>query len=269
MNLDRRHWLRCGAAVAMLAGTGVGGAVRASAQAAADAVAQARPPAGPRNAAPPGITAFSALPEGRAPGPDWAEQRVAGIAPNRASIVRLDGWGVLQIESSASASAWTHPVVGGDRLREIAWRWRADGFPRSSRPGEREADDFAARVYLLFDYPLERVPFAQRLGLRIARSVRGDDLPAASICYLLHEGENGGEPLDSPYTSRVRMLVARPRARAGVWYSERRDIRADFARCFGDEYGAGMPPVSAVVVGADSDQGGGGFSSYFGDIALR
>lgn len=267
MNIVRRQWLRCGAAIAMLAGGGVGGAAKASAQAAANRVAQA--PAGPRDAAPPGITAFSLLPEGRAPGPNWVEQRVTGIEPNRASIVRIGGSGVLRIDSSASASAWTHPVAGGDGLSEFTWRWRADGFPQSSWPGEREADDFAARVYLLFDYPLERVPFAQRLGLRIARSVRGDDLPAASICYLLHEGVGGGEPLDSPYTSRVRMIVARPRARAGVWYSERRDIRADFARCFGGEYGAGMPPIAAVVVGADSDQGGGAFSSYFGDIALR
>lgn len=269
MNTVRRRWLRYGAA-AMLAGNAAGAAagvaVRASAQVASQGAAR---PMSQRDAALAGITAFSAIPEGRAPGPNWVEQRVAGIEPNRASIVRLDGSRVLRFESSASASAWTHAVVGGDGPREIAWRWRADGFPQSSRPGVREADDFAARVYLLFDYPLDRVPFAQRLALRIARSVRGDDLPAASICYLLYEGEDGGEPLDSPYTSRVRMIVARPRARAGVWYSERRDVRADFASCFGDEYGTGMPRVAAVVVGADSDQGGGGFSSYFGDIALR
>lgn len=218
---------------------------------------------------PAGLTPFSRMPAGAPPEHPWREQQVSGVAPNRAEIVDDGGARLLRLESSGSASAWTHPLSRDPGPRALAWRWRVDGFPQASRLGDRATDDFAARVYLLFDYPLDKLPFGARLALGVARAFHDDALPAASICYLLYQGDDPGEPVESPYTPRVKMIVARAKARDGVWYREERDLRRDFAACFGAEHGPGMPPVTAVVVGADSDQGGGRFRTWFGDLSVR
>jgi len=249
---DRRRLLACGLSLAAGLAAGAGWPART---AAAEEPALLAP--------------FSGMPAGAAPGPPWREDRVSGVAPNRAEIVEDGGTRVLRLESFGSASAWTHPLRRGAELRTLAWRWRADGFPQASRLGDRSTDDFAGRVYLLFDYPLDKVPVGSRLALGVARAFHDASLPAAAICYLMYQGDDPGEPVDSPYTSRVKMIVARPNARTGAWYPEERDLREDFAACFGREHGPGLPPVTAVVAGADSDQGGGRFRTWFGDLSVR
>ncbi|MEZ5740381.1 MAG: DUF3047 domain-containing protein [Burkholderiaceae bacterium] len=152
--------------------------------------------------------------------------------------------------------------------RRLRWRWSVHGRPARSRLGDKAGDDFAARLYLVFDYPLDRVPWAQRLGIRIARGLYGDQIPAAAICYVWHPEAATDTMIDSPYTSRVKMIVARGGAREDRWHDESRDIATDFRRAFGQEYGPGVAPLQAVLVSADTDQGGGEVTAFFGDILL-
>jgi hypothetical protein len=63
----------------------------------------------------------------------------------------------------------------------------------------------------------------------------------------------------NPYTRRVHYLVLQGRsAPLQRWVAESRDVAADFVRLFGDELppnsdASAVPPVSAVLIGADSD----------------
>ncbi|MEN9775484.1 MAG: hypothetical protein RL322_2554 [Pseudomonadota bacterium] len=206
----------------------------------------------------------------------WRIQPVRGIDPTEFQLARPDGESVgrpagpfLKMQVRASAAALVHALAPEARgPKRIDWHWRADAFP-SGEPGDRSRDDFAARLYLLFDYPLDRVPWQQRWLIRAARAIHDSSLPAASLVYLLHDRPHPAAPLVSPYSDRVRMIVARAEARAGVWYAETRDVLADFQSAFGDEYGPGMPALRAVAVGADGDQTGARFTSWFGDVIVR
>jgi hypothetical protein len=53
-----------------------------------------------------------------------------------------------------------------------------------------------------------------------------------------------------------------------TWQTERRDLRADFLEAFGDEV-TQMPPLSAVLVGADADNTGGRGEARIVDLVLR
>jgi hypothetical protein len=216
-----------------------------------------------------GLARFSLqAPAGGVP-PGWTEQRLRGVAPNRFALVRDETGVVAQIDSASSASSLVHPVDGpGRRATRLRWRWKVSGYPAAERFGDKPGDDFAARLYVLFDYPLDRVPFAERVLLRVARAVYGNSVPAAALCYVLDPRAPAGTAIDSPFTRRVKVVVVRSDAAPGRWHAEERDLSRDFAQAFGDEHGPGVAPVSAIVIAADTDQGGGQVRAWFGDVEL-
>jgi hypothetical protein len=103
------------------------------------------------------------------------------------------------------------------------------------------------------------VPFGERTLLRVARSVTGENLPAATVCYLWDPLQVSGTAAANPYSRRVRYVVVQGTgAPLQQWRSESRDVAQDFLTLFGDELPKGsntsaVPSVSAVVIGADSD----------------
>ncbi|MEZ5660245.1 MAG: DUF3047 domain-containing protein [Burkholderiaceae bacterium] len=216
------------------------------------------------------VGAFSRL----APGPladesGWEHRPLKNIRPNTAEIVLSGTMPVLRIHSNASASGWAHAITGGlKRAHRLRWRWAVKGGPRQSVVGERSADDFAARVYVVFDYPLAKVPWSARLGIRIARALYGAEVPAAALCYVWHPGIADDSLAESPYTSRVRMILPAATGPRDGWQRVARDLAEDFTRAFGAEYGPGMPELQAIIVSSDTDQTGGVVDAFFGDIEL-
>jgi hypothetical protein len=63
-----------------------------------------------------------------------------------------------------------------------------------------------------------------------------------------------GSLVPNAYTKRVRFITLD--GASGRWYDERHDLARDFLRAFGDE-AAEVPPLRAVLVGADADNTGG------------
>lgn len=206
----------------------------------------------------------------------WHHQQSASITPNQFSVapdpagqLGSSNGPVLWAQVDGSASALIYRFEPGPLVAErLAWRWRSDRFP-PGQPGVRAADDFAARIYLMFDYPLERLPLGDRWLLRAGRALHDPALPAATLVYLLYDRKASPDPIDSPYTRRVRMIVAREQAQPDRWYEESRDIAKDFRAAFGSEYGQGpTPALTALAVGADGDQTRASFNTWFGDLHL-
>jgi hypothetical protein len=134
----------------------------------------------------------------------------------------------------------------------------------------KPGDDVAAKVCLSFDLPLAQVPFGERTLLRLARSRTGQNLPAATLCWVWGGPEAAGSFVDNAFSRRVRYVVLRTAADANAtWFEETRDIAADFRRAFGDEWPAtatGLPPLSAVLVGADADNTGASSVAHIAEL---
>ncbi len=269
--------------LATFAGVGLGAAAaafapNAAARVPADSSAagasrgQAPAAIAPAAAGRPGVTglaSFAGAAPGTPPPAPWGEQTLRGIRPNRLALVEDEGRTVVQFESDASASSLLHPVSGRDaRATRLRWRWTTSGYPLERWLGEKRGDDYAARVYVLYDYPSDRLPIGQRVLLAAARTLHDPELPAAALCYLLDPRAAQDTLLESPYSSRVRMIVARSTRTTGRWWAEDRDLRADFARAFGAEYGPGVAPIRAIVIAADTDQSGAALTARFGDLVL-
>jgi hypothetical protein len=186
----------------------------------------------------------------------------ADIPATRFALAEVQGERALKVSARASYGTWVHdlPKVEPGRLQ---WRWRLDqpltGGKVVADIQTKAGDDAALKVCVMFDHPLDRVPFAQRTLLRIARSISGEDLPAATLCYVWDSVHPAGLQGANPYTQRVRFITLQGQgAPLAQWQTESRDVGADFATLFADELpaGAAVPKVRAVLIGADSDNTG-------------
>jgi len=189
----------------------------------------------------------------------------------RYEIVTVDGLRGVRAEADGSYANVVHPLRADVSTTPVLrWSWRVDRFPEASDLTRKAGDDVAAKVCVLFDLPLDRLGLIDRLKIELGRRLFRLDLPAATVCYLWERTLAPGTWLPNVYTDRVRMLVLRSAAigEQGRWFDERRDLRADFTRAFGDEAAAGVPPISAIAFASDADNTGSSVLAYFGDMLL-
>jgi hypothetical protein len=132
----------------------------------------------------------------------------------------------------------------------------------------KSGDDFAARVYVFLEIPDAAFPWGERLRLKLARILYGDELPSAAICYVWDNRHPVGTSGWNPYSRRVRTVVLESgNAQAGRWVEERRDLAADFRAAFGEAF-AGASRVTGIAAGNDTDQTGESATAWFGDFHL-
>jgi hypothetical protein len=192
---------------------------------------------------------------GSAPAAPW---KVIGLPQQskpftRFSVVELDGERALRVDADSSYGNLVHPLHLSQPPHHLVWSWRLDEPNPEADLHERQGDDIALKVCTLWDLPIERVPFFERQVLRVARSRAGEDLPAATVCYVWDSHLPAGTVLTSPFTGRLRYMVLRSgNDPLHQWEHERRDIVADFIKVFGDET-EDLPPLVGVAVGADAD----------------
>jgi hypothetical protein len=187
----------------------------------------------------------------------------------RFSIEQVDGRRVLRVEADRSYGNLVHPLPGGDAGRFLSWRWRVDVPNEHANLRTRAGDDSAAEVCVMFDLPLQAVPFVDRQMVRLARTQSAELLPAATVCLVWDTHLPIGTTLDNAFTRRIRLIVLRGADMAPMtWRIERRDVRADFLRLFGDE-ATEVPDIIGVGIGADADNTQSRSLSYIADLVLE
>jgi hypothetical protein len=221
---------------------------------------------------PTAITPFShASPAGAFPA-GWQE---AGIARKKTPEMSLvaDEAGVTVLRSRAQAAFGTLAITLDASAQErpmLSWRWKVDHALEFADMSLKTAEDFAARVYVFFDVPLEELSLASRTKIRLARLVYGAQVPAAALCYVWDNRHLPGQSAWSPFTDRVRTVVLESgNAHAGKWQAERRDLDADFRAAFGETWKKPVPRISGIAVGNDTDQTGETVTAWFGDFLLE
>lgn len=219
----------------------------------------------------PRLQAFSTAPEG-APPPPW---RVVGLPGHKTPVtvfqtLALEGSSVLQVRTNHSYGTLSHampPRQPGPHTT-LQWRWRLEQPLAHPNLRRKDGDDAALKVCAMFDMPLERLGFLERNVLRLARVRSGEPLPAAVLCYVWDATLAPGTLLTNAYTARVRYLVlSGADAPLHQWASHSRNLQQDFTKAFGDE-SPSVPPLVAIVVGADADNTAGTSLAYVGDLAL-
>lgn len=199
--------------------------------------------------------------------PAW---KVTGLPDNKAPLTQfewrtVDGQAAFALRTSASYGVLTHSWRG-QAPTELAWRWRLEQPITQADIRTKAGDDAALKVCVMFDQPMADIPFLQRAALGIARTATGQNLPSATLCYLWDSRYAAGTHGPNPYSGRVRYIVVNgPESSQGQWVNQHRRVAEDFALLFGQETKA-LPPITAVAVGADSDNTKGSSLGYLSDL---
>lgn len=197
----------------------------------------------------------------------WTAVYLPSVARHtRFTLVEDDGQRVLRIDTQASAGSLMHVVPATVRAAGVlGWRWKLPAHNSRSDPRSKKGDDYPARIYVLFDYDTRKLGLIDRARLRIARSLYGEHVPAAALCYVWDPRLPRETTLWNAFTERVRMVVVRGGdADLGRWVAETRDLKRDFKLAFNEE----APPIMAIAVAGDGDNSGASGVAFVGDISL-
>ncbi|MBM3343036.1 MAG: DUF3047 domain-containing protein [Betaproteobacteria bacterium] len=214
------------------------------------------------------VAAFSALKPNAAIPETFKPLGVSNTVPRtRYTLVDDNGATVMRADANASASGLSRAVkVNPAEYPILRWRWKITNVLKASDLTTKAGDDFPARIYVMFDYPLEKLTFAERTKIRLARALYDPNLPAATLCYVWDGKAPAGTIAPSAYTERVRVIVVESGAsRVNQWLTVQRDIATDFKAAFGDV----APMVTAVAIATDTDNTGESATAFFGDISFN
>lgn len=126
----------------------------------------------------------------------------------------------------------------------LRWRWRVDGTLKVENERTKSDDDFAARLYVI-----------RKSGIFFWKT--------QTVNYVWSNHQSPGTSWSNPYTANSQMIAVRSgNQQAGVWFSERRNVREDFKRLFDTD----VTTIHAIAIMTDADNTKQNASAWYGDI---
>jgi hypothetical protein len=181
--------------------------------------------------------------------PGWQKQRWG--SPNYDfAVVEAEGQKVLHLKSEGDSSTISKEIKGKVALKDtpvLEWSWKVIALPRGADSRQKETDDQAAQLYVTWP----RFPEAVRSRI---------------IGYIWDTTAPAGSTIKSQKTGTVTYIVLRSgEAELGKWVTERRNVREDFKKAYGEE----PDDPSVLSFGIDSDDVKGRAESFMGAIRFR
>ena len=163
------------------------------------------------------------------------------------AVVEDDGRRVLHLKSHDDSSTIAKEIKGKVNLKEtpiLEWAWKSTVLPAGGNSCRKATDDQAGQIFVVWP----RFPEAVRS--RIIGYVWDTTQPVGTICK-------------SEKTGTVTYVVVRSgTADLGRWLTERRNVREDFKKIYGDD----PDNPGAVSLSIDSNDTHTSSEAFFGPI---
>jgi hypothetical protein len=174
----------------------------------------------------------------------WEHKRFKG--ETRYQLQALDGVIALKADSQAAASGlFKEQRIDLEQTPFLNWSWRIGNRLSGLNEQSKAGDDYAARIYVVVKGGLA---FWQ---IRAVNYVWAGNTATGTVWPNAFAG------------SHAMMLALRgPEASINTWYGEKRNIRADLQRLFGED----LRSIDAVALMTDTDNSGGQAYAFYGDI---
>jgi len=209
-------------------------------------------------------TFSSGLTPGRTP-VGWRLKRISG--QTRFSILTEGKEAILRVDSKDSASGLLRQIeIDPLRYPVMRWRWKVVRAIASADEREKDKDDCAARIFVIFKDGLPKASRYSRLKHKLASAFSNAIPPGVAICYVWANRLKKDEAIESPYTDWVRVLAVRSGAeKEGQWVTEERNVFEDFKKIFGVE----PKQILGVALMTDTDNTKQAATSFYGEIVFK
>ena len=180
------------------------------------------------------------LPSLTAPGhPGWEEKEFEG----RTVYTPLPEEGLLMAESHGTASGLFHEgTIDLAATPWLNWSWKLENVLSGLNEREKSGDDYPARIYVV-----------AKGGIAFWRT--------KALSYVWSGSEAPGAMWPNPFTSNAYMIAVRGGTdRLGELVSEKRNIREDWKRAFGED----IRELDAVAIMTDTDNSGLSARAWYG-----
>jgi hypothetical protein len=192
------------------------------------------------------------------------------VAHTQFKLLKLGTQTVLQADSDRAYGTLVHTFSKPVVLNSLAWQWQILMHPTQANLQTKAGDDAGAKVCAFIQIDEGKLGLGTRLALAAARTVSGERLPAATLCYVWGSpGAKVGQVFDNPYTDRVKNIVLRDAASATELVAEKRDLQADARKAFDKELPEGPVMFTGIALGADSDNTQSKAKALFGSVLAQ
>ena len=183
-------------------------------------------------------------------------------------VVDEQGSAVVQAESVNASSGFVRKIqIDSAQWPIVSWRWKIQHVLKNADLAQKKGDDAPARLYITFAYDASEVSWWEKVTFETIKLLYGEHPPIAALMYVWASHADEGTVIDSPYTSRVKVIVLQSGDdKAKQWVMQRRDVHADYLQAFG---GKQVPMISGVAIMTDTDNTGEQALTWYGDIIFE
>jgi hypothetical protein len=182
---------------------------------------------------------------------DWRPLAFRGIAnQTRYTLESFEGMEVAKAESNCGASGLVLRLdaIRLDQTPLLSWRWRVDRGLDLTQEQTKAEDDFAARVYIMFELDKSRASTLQRLRHRVAKLIYGKEVPGSALNFVWTSRLPAGTVWANPFEPSAKMIALAQGTNTG-WRSETVDVVARYRELFGTP----IPQPLGLAIMSDSD----------------
>ena len=182
---------------------------------------------------------------------DWQPLVFRGIAnQTRYTFESFEGMEVAKAESNCGASGLVLRLdaIRLDQTPLLSWRWRVDRGLDVLEEQTKAGDDFAARVYIMFELDKSRASTFQRLRHRLSKFIYDEEIPGSALNFVWTSRLPAGTVWDNPFESSAKMIALEQGANTG-WRTETVDVVARYRELFHSP----APPLLGLAIMSDSD----------------
>ncbi|MFK7845393.1 MAG: DUF3047 domain-containing protein [Rhodothermales bacterium] len=181
-------------------------------------------------------------------------------------LIEHEGVKVVRAMSNNAVSGLRKEVnLDPEKYHTLKWRWKVSNVLQGGDVTRKKGDDFAARVFITFEYDKKKLSLQERIKHSTLRLLGYGNTPLRSLNYIWANKAPAGTMVSSPYTDLVKMIAVRDNAaHLNTWHTEEQNIYEDYEAAFGEKPGR----IKDIVIMTDTDNTGEAAMAYFGDIVF-
>lgn len=174
----------------------------------------------------------------------WERKSFKG--ETRYELQTLAGVIVLKADSQAAGSGlFKEQRIDLEKTPFLNWSWRIVNRLSGLNEQSKAGDDYAARIYVVF-----------KGGLAFWQT------KAINYVWAGNTAKDTVWPNAFAGDHAMMLALRGPEAPLNVWYREKRNVKADLKKLFGED----LRTIDAVALMTDTDNSGGQVSAFYGDI---